>query len=590
MNIDSTLAQLSAAELVRRTTDVDQAYIFKHGLTQDSAYQSLLQKQRREIHREVAQAYEALYGDRCLDEYAPILAQHYAQAGDQLKAFNYAARAGEDAAHKFANAEASAYYLQAIQIARRMKTPPGSQPSLQDLYLKIGRVYELSDQFDQALDMYGEMESVARERGDRAMELASLIARATIYSIPNPHFDREHSKILCAQALELARAIGDEASEAKILWNLLLAHSRLDMHYRDAVVYGEQGIAIARKLNLREQLAYLLNDISLLYALNGNPELGVRYNLESRPMWREQNNLPMLADNLGYAVMYHVLLGEYVQAIDESREALKTIHRIGNGWSEAVIDSWLSDAYRELGEIDQAIVTMQNAVRLAEHSIQAPLAYTRADLGWLYGDLGQLARGLELAQHGYREGERIAPILGIYTSAALAHLHVLTGDLVSAHATIDQAFRSMQSEERSTLFDSALNVAQVELSLAQKDYARAIEICERSITSLRTSRLRQHSPDLLYLKGLALMRRGIMDEAFACLRDAQDEAERSGSRWMLWRILAALAEVEEQRDNRGEAKALRAQARAHLDFIIAHTPGEFRESFLNTPSVMKLLG
>src|SRR5512143_993515 len=94
-NLDSQLSQLETAQLVRRTTDVDQTYIFKHVLTQDSAYQSLLQKQRREIHRHVAQAYEALYGDRCLDDYAAILAQHYAEAGDNEHALVYGRHAGD---------------------------------------------------------------------------------------------------------------------------------------------------------------------------------------------------------------------------------------------------------------------------------------------------------------------------------------------------------------------------------------------------------------------------------------------------------------------------------------------------------------
>ncbi|MGE5265425.1 MAG: hypothetical protein ACM3S0_18755, partial [Acidobacteriota bacterium] len=82
MDLITQLSQLESAQLVRRIGDEEDAYIFKHALTQDTAYQSLLLKRRREIHRLVAHAYEAQYGDRCLDDYAGILAQHYAEAGD----------------------------------------------------------------------------------------------------------------------------------------------------------------------------------------------------------------------------------------------------------------------------------------------------------------------------------------------------------------------------------------------------------------------------------------------------------------------------------------------------------------------------
>ncbi|MBI5028904.1 MAG: hypothetical protein HZB51_00065 [Chloroflexi bacterium] len=589
MNLISQLDQLETAQLVRHTTDVDQTYIFKHVLTQDSAYHSLLQKQRREIHRQVAQAYEALYGKRCLDDYAAILAQHYGEAGDELKAFDYAMRAGESAARLYAHAEAIEYYKQAIQIARRQSAPAAFRLSLQDLYLKLGRVYELSDKFDAALKCYAEMESVARERGDRTMELAALVARATIYSIPSQHFDKERSRSMCEQALELARAIGDEPAEAKILWNLLLANSRLDLHYRDAVVYGERAIEIARRLNLTEQLAYLLNDISLLYVMSGKAELGVRYNLESREMWRAMNNLPMLADNLGYAIMQHILLGEYPQAIEESHESLEISRRIGNVWGEAFTDSWLGEAYRELGKINLAIETMEKSIDLAGHSFQAPLAFTRADLAWLYGDLGQIGPGLEQAKLAYLAGEKIAQVMHLYTSATLGYLHLLNGDLATAQSIIEEAAQRINPDVSTSLFDMAIYRAEAELYLAQGDYARAIQACDWLIDFSRSFRMRQHLPDALYTKAQVLMRQEKLDDAIVSLQDAKSQAERSSSRWMLWRILATLGEIEAARGHFDQAKSLRAQSRENLDYIIAHTPSDLRESFLNTRDVRRVM-
>lgn len=583
----STLMELENAQLVRHLP-VEAEYIFKHALTQETAYQSLLVKTRRELHRRVAGAYEEIYTEPRLDEFAAILARHYAEAGDDLKAFGYAVRAGETAARLYANAEAIEHYMQAIQIARRVETSQGLRPSLQDLYLKIGRVFELSDQFDAALDKYTEMESVARERGDRAMALAALIARATIYSIPNRHFDQGRSRVLCEQALALARALGDEASEAKILWNLLLANSRLDLHYDEALGYGEQAISIARKLNLKEQLAYLLNDISLLYVWKGNPELGARCNREAREMWRAMNNLPMLVDNWGYAIMQHILLAEYAPAIEDSPEPLEISRRIGNEWGEAFIGSWLGEAYRELGQIDQAISTMENAIRLAEHGFQAPLSFTRADLASLYGDLGQPARGMELAKLAYLEGEKIAQVMHIYTAATLAHLHVLNGDPAAAQPIVDEALTRMATGDPSSLFDTAIHGAEAEVGLARGDYARVIRSCDHSIGFLRRYRLRRHLADILYFKGLALQRQGELDPASACLQDARREAEHSGSRWARWRILGALAEIESSRDH-AEAHTLRAEARANLEYILAHTPDDLRESFLGTPEVRRVM-
>ena len=116
------LAQLEAAQLVRRAPDDDMAYQFKHALTLDSAYQSLLLKKRRDIHRSVAQAYEQVYPER-LDEFAALLAAHYIQAGEDPKILEYAARAGHAAERIYAHTEAVAQYSHALKAAARIDAP-----------------------------------------------------------------------------------------------------------------------------------------------------------------------------------------------------------------------------------------------------------------------------------------------------------------------------------------------------------------------------------------------------------------------------------------------------------------------------------
>ncbi len=67
-SLPTQLAQLESAQFVRRLADEEFAYLFKHTLTQEVAYQSLLLKTRREIHREVAAAYERLDADQTTAE------------------------------------------------------------------------------------------------------------------------------------------------------------------------------------------------------------------------------------------------------------------------------------------------------------------------------------------------------------------------------------------------------------------------------------------------------------------------------------------------------------------------------------------
>ena len=74
MSMTDQLAQLESAQLVRRLSDPELAYLFKSILVQETAYHSVLTKRRRELHGKVRHAIEILHADRLaeLARYWPI--------------------------------------------------------------------------------------------------------------------------------------------------------------------------------------------------------------------------------------------------------------------------------------------------------------------------------------------------------------------------------------------------------------------------------------------------------------------------------------------------------------------------------------
>jgi predicted ATPase len=96
-SLDATLNQIESAQLVRRLTDLDAAYLFKHARVQDGAYLSLTRHERKRLHHFVAQTLERENAD-VLDETAALLAYHFEQAGEWAPALTYLQRAAEWAA------------------------------------------------------------------------------------------------------------------------------------------------------------------------------------------------------------------------------------------------------------------------------------------------------------------------------------------------------------------------------------------------------------------------------------------------------------------------------------------------------------
>ena len=130
--LDVHLAQLQRADLVHeKTRKPELEYIFKHSLTQESAYSSLLNERRAEYHRRVGEAIEKLFGDR-VEEFDGLLAYHFERAQVDERAIYYLTRAGTRANRQAANVEAIAYFSKALELLRRQpETPVRAQQELE---------------------------------------------------------------------------------------------------------------------------------------------------------------------------------------------------------------------------------------------------------------------------------------------------------------------------------------------------------------------------------------------------------------------------------------------------------------------------
>ncbi|HEX4961420.1 MAG TPA: AAA family ATPase [Thermoanaerobaculia bacterium] len=118
------LRRLVQAELVYRKGFGEQArYLFKHALVQDAAYESLLKRQRQQIHRQIAETLTTRFGETA--ETSPeILAHHYTEAGLTGPAIDFWVRAGELASRRSASLEAISHLDQALRLLQSLEEAP----------------------------------------------------------------------------------------------------------------------------------------------------------------------------------------------------------------------------------------------------------------------------------------------------------------------------------------------------------------------------------------------------------------------------------------------------------------------------------
>jgi tetratricopeptide (TPR) repeat protein len=134
-DLNRMLGKLQLAEFIYEqpaTGDIE--YVFKHALTQEVAYNSLLIERRKALHERAGAAMESLFTQR-IDDYVAELAHHYDRGGNVRKAVEYIGRAGTRAAAQVAHTEAVGHLTRAVELVGRL--PDEAERARQELELQM---------------------------------------------------------------------------------------------------------------------------------------------------------------------------------------------------------------------------------------------------------------------------------------------------------------------------------------------------------------------------------------------------------------------------------------------------------------------
>ncbi len=590
--LDKQLATLQRFELISETARSPLLeYAFRHELTREAAYQSVLRRRCRVLHRQVGEAIETLFPDQ-LEEHAHRLAYHFDEARARERALRYYTMAGDAAGRLYANTEAIAHYTKAIELARASDAP-GEQLSY--LYGARGKAMELSGLYDQALENYEELERLGTDSGQTPLELAALASQATLHSTYTPKFDPERGKALSNRCITLARDLKDQRAEAKALWNLMLSEFFGGRNISKAIEYGESSLAIARENDLTEEIAYTLHDLARAYRRGGQLQSARSAQEESATMWREMGNLPMLADSLSsLAAPNYFETARLDKAMAAAKEALEISRSIGNAWGEGGSLFAMGPVYLELGELGETVNAIQQSLLLAEKSaMQFIPAFAGSFIGMVHGVAGDPRGGIELAR-GPASSPDQPPELREFSVGVLAQLLLLDGQLEPAQEALKEIDAQPDPAKPPEWFGHMGShiisrvIAPSEIWLALGKYDDVSTLADTVMAAMREKELRIYQPDVLRFKAAALAGLDRVDEAYRVLLEARAEAQAQGSRRALWPVLSRLIEIESRLGNEEALYELRAAAREVATYIGDHA-GELKESFLSQPDVKAVL-
>jgi transcriptional regulator with AAA-type ATPase domain/predicted ATPase len=318
------LSRLQTTEIIhlKRASPAEE-YTFKHALTHEVIYRSLLAPRRQALHGVVGRSIEELYADQ-LEEQAVVLAHHYSRSDHQDEAVRYALLAGDRAARVYANTEAATYYDQALALTRALTASSERQQAEIDASIKRANV------------------STTREA--QAQDLDNL-----------------------ERAQALAQRLEDEPRLARVLyWLGRLAYVRGD--FPVATDYASRSLDIADRLSDEGLAAPPVNLMGRSYYLMGEYARAGELLARSVEQMRELGNTTEEATAAGYAGVALAALGDFVRALPYADHGLRLAETLRNPFAQAAAYNYRAVAYCHLGAGAQAIADCEEARRIAERA------------------------------------------------------------------------------------------------------------------------------------------------------------------------------------------------------------------------------
>jgi tetratricopeptide (TPR) repeat protein len=219
----------------------EQVFVFRHALTQDVAYDSLLARQRRDLHLEAARALEELYGSR-IDEMTATLAYHYARTDLTDEAVTWLMRAADRAARVYANAEAILH----LDIARRRleRLPAGAERDRRSLEVALRHAHSLYflGRFRESVDVLQPHAAPLARLDDPGLTAPYCFWLAHMYSRLG---DQRRAGDSAYRAIDAATSAGDRAILGKA-HGLLALEGHWAGNAPDGIAHGKEAIRLLR--------------------------------------------------------------------------------------------------------------------------------------------------------------------------------------------------------------------------------------------------------------------------------------------------------------------------------------------------------
>jgi tetratricopeptide (TPR) repeat protein len=400
-------------------------YIFKHALIQEVAYNSLLQKKRREIHEKIGMAIEQIYRNR-LEEFYEMLAYHYLKASNHMKAYQYMVQAGDAASRLYAYAESRLHYAMALEALAKLPDTKENHRRHVDTLIKQAASSWRADPLEQNLTRLIEAERLAKE-------------------LPNPD----------------GTPGGDRLRLSRIhYWMGRVYYVSNKMP--EAMGYFQRVLEMAEELDEPELLVIPSLTIGAIMLVQGQLDKAKAVLSQAIPASAQMGMWPEWCRAVGFHGMALAMSGECTAGVAEVKRAIARAEEISSLGEISMTNVFLCVASNYAGELPNAIEAGRKGAKAGEQSKERIFVCVgNAWRGWAEGRAGHF----EAAKASMARSQKVLDELGG---------KIIGADWIAA-INAEIAFGRGCIEEALNLAEQAVGIARKMGGIFAEGWARRVQ-------------------------------------------------------------------------------------------------------------------
>lgn len=322
-------------------------YIFKHALTQEVAYESLLKQRRREIHGRIARAIEEIYADR-LEQHYELLAHHWELSDSPNRAIEYLVLAGEKSNLSQAANTAVNFFSRALNHIEKSDKAPDPKLMIRIREGRAGPLHAMG-KIEESLGDREEVIRLARETGDQQTVLRCLTEIPTL--IWNTKI-KDKAPYFYEQGIELARSLGDTSAEARIMGHY--ANWRFVWEGSDEYKNIKQALSLAEKSGQPAAIFLVRYLTGWLERWIGNPQQALERTEGMTEILQSMFNIGLAGIISFVRGLTLTDVGRYIEAIRLQEKWIDTLEQMPNHLLSGRFYNGLGWAYSEVYGLEKA--------------------------------------------------------------------------------------------------------------------------------------------------------------------------------------------------------------------------------------------